>query len=58
MVTILPSHCLATIGEYTHPFMKYTAAMGSSAMIYIPSFIKTGSGTEKLMGGFTDTQTA
>jgi hypothetical protein len=25
--------------------------MGSGAMIYVPSFIKTGSGIQKLMGG-------
>jgi hypothetical protein len=29
--------------------------MGSSAVIYVPSFIKTGSGIQKLMRG--DTQT-
>jgi hypothetical protein len=38
--------------------MKYAAEMGSSAMVYIPNFINTGSGTEKLMGGITDIQTA
>jgi hypothetical protein len=26
-------------------------------MIYVPSFIKTGSEIRKLMGGYTDTQT-
>jgi hypothetical protein len=31
--------------------------MGSGAMIYIPSFIKIGSGIQKLIGGFTDTHT-
>jgi hypothetical protein len=31
--------------------MKYAVEMGSGAMIYIPSFIKIGSGTQKLMGG-------
>jgi hypothetical protein len=31
--------------------MKYAVEMGSSAVIYIPSFIKIGSGTQKLMGG-------
>jgi hypothetical protein len=35
--------------------MKYATEMGSVAMIYIPCFIKTGSGIQKLMGGFTDT---
>jgi hypothetical protein len=30
--------------------------MGSGAMIYVPSFIKAGSGIQKLMGG-GDTQT-
>jgi hypothetical protein len=29
---------------------QYATEMGSSATIYIQSFIKTGSGTEKLMG--------
>jgi hypothetical protein len=34
--------------------------MGSCAMIYmyIPSFIKIGSGTQKLIGGDTQTHTA
>jgi hypothetical protein len=31
--------------------MKYAFAMGSGAMIYIPSFIKIGSGILKLTGG-------
>jgi hypothetical protein len=35
--------------------MKYAAEMGSGAMIHIPSCIKVGSGTQKLMGGFRDT---
>jgi hypothetical protein len=30
--------------------------MGSGAMIYIPSFIKTGSDIQKLIGGYTDPQ--
>jgi hypothetical protein len=38
--------------------MKYAVKMGSGAMIYIPGFIETGSGIQKLVGGFTDTQTA
>jgi hypothetical protein len=40
--------------------MKYAVWMGSNVMIYIPYFIKTGSGIRKLMdrGRFTDTQTA
>jgi hypothetical protein len=32
-------------------FRKYAVEMGSGAMTYIPSFIKIGSGTQKLMGG-------
>jgi hypothetical protein len=28
-------------------FMKYAVEMGSSVMIYIPSFLKTGSGIQK-----------
>jgi hypothetical protein len=31
--------------------MKYAVEMGSGAMIYIPSFIKIGSGIQKLMRG-------
>jgi hypothetical protein len=31
--------------------MKYAVEMGSGAMIYIPSFIKIGSGIQKLIGG-------
>jgi hypothetical protein len=31
--------------------MKYAVEMGSGAMIYIPSFIKIGSGTRKLTRG-------
>jgi hypothetical protein len=40
--------------------MKYAVEMGSGVMIYISTFIKTGSGIQKFMGegGYTDTQTA
>jgi hypothetical protein len=38
--------------------MKYAVEMGSVAMIYIPGFIKTGSGIQKIIGGFADTQRA
>jgi hypothetical protein len=39
--------------------MKYAFEMSSGAMICAPSFIKTGSGIQKSMGGgFTDIQTA
>jgi hypothetical protein len=31
--------------------MKYAVEMGSSVMIYIPSFIKIGSGIKELIGG-------
>jgi hypothetical protein len=31
--------------------MNYVAEMGSGAMIYIPNFIKIGSGIQKLIGG-------
>jgi hypothetical protein len=31
--------------------MKYAVGMGLGAMIYIPSFIKSGSGIQKLIGG-------
>jgi hypothetical protein len=37
--------------------MKYAVEMGSGAMIYIPSFIKIGSGIQKLIVGYIDTQT-
>jgi hypothetical protein len=30
--------------------MEYTIEMGSGGMIYIPSFIKIGSGIQKLVG--------
>jgi hypothetical protein len=35
--------------------MKYSVEMGSGAVIYIPSFTKTGSAIQKLLWG--DTQT-
>jgi hypothetical protein len=41
--------------------MNYAVEMGSGAMIYvyIPCFLRTGSGIQKLIwGGLTDTQTA
>jgi hypothetical protein len=31
--------------------MKYAVQMGSGAMIYIPSFIKIGSGVQRLIEG-------
>jgi hypothetical protein len=31
--------------------MNYAVEMGSRGMIYIPSFIKTGSGIKTLLGG-------
>jgi hypothetical protein len=37
--------------------MKYTVGMSAGVMIYIPSFIKIGSGIQKLIGGYTDSQT-
>jgi hypothetical protein len=36
----------------------YAVEMGSGAMIYIPSFIKIVSAIQKLIGAYTDTQTA
>jgi hypothetical protein len=36
--------------------MKYTVEMGSGAMIYITSFIKIGSGIQKMMWGYTHRQ--
>jgi hypothetical protein len=38
--------------------MMYPDAMDSGAMIYIPSFIKIGPVIQKVIGGYTDTQTA
>jgi hypothetical protein len=34
--------------------MKYAVEMGSGAMIYVPSFIKIGSGVQKFIEGYTD----
>jgi hypothetical protein len=34
--------------------VEYTFEMCSGAMIYIPSFIKIGSGIQKLIGGYKD----
>jgi hypothetical protein len=34
----------------THRLMMYAVEMGSGAVIYIPSFMKTGSGIQKLIG--------
>jgi hypothetical protein len=39
-------------------FMKYAVEMGAGATIYTPSFIKTGSVIQKLMGCDTQTHTA
>jgi hypothetical protein len=36
--------------------MKYAAEMGSGIIIYIPRSMKFGSGIQKIMRGFTDTQ--
>jgi hypothetical protein len=38
--------------------MKYAVEMGSGAIIHTSSFRKIGSGIQKLIGGYTDTQTA
>jgi hypothetical protein len=58
----LPSRCLATIGGYTYRHTDWwegweAVEMGSGTVIYVPSFIKTGSGIHKLIGGI-HTQTA
>jgi hypothetical protein len=37
--------------------MKYAVQMVSGGTVYIPSFIKIGSGVQKIIGGFSDTQT-
>jgi hypothetical protein len=36
--------------------MSYVVEIGPGAMIYIPSFIKIGSGIRKLMGRYTNRQ--
>jgi hypothetical protein len=38
-------------------FFNYAVEMGSGAVIYVPSFIKIGSGIQKLIGGDTQTHT-
>jgi hypothetical protein len=40
-------------------FMKYAVEMGSDAMIFIPNFVKIGSGIQKMIGEdtYADTQT-
>jgi hypothetical protein len=35
--------------------MKRAVEMGSGVMLYIPSFINTGSGIQKVIGGKTHT---
>jgi uncharacterized RmlC-like cupin family protein len=35
--------------DWWEGFMKYAAEMGPGAMIYIPSFVKIGSGIQKLI---------
>jgi hypothetical protein len=37
--------------------VNYAVEMGSGVVIYIPSFIKIGSGVQKLIGGDTQTHT-
>jgi hypothetical protein len=37
--------------------MNYAVEVGSGAVIYIPSFIKIGSGIQKLLGRYADPQT-
>jgi hypothetical protein len=54
------SRCLTTIGIHIHTdwwegFMKYLVEVGSFALIYIPSSIKTGSDIQKFI--LLDTQT-
>jgi hypothetical protein len=55
----LPSRCLATIHEDTYTdndeeFTKYAVEMGSGAMMYITSLIKTGLGIQKLIHRHAD----
>jgi hypothetical protein len=37
--------------------MKYAVEIGSGVMKYIPSFVKTGSDAQKLIGAYKDTYT-
>jgi hypothetical protein len=37
--------------------MEYAVEMGSGVMIYMPSFIKIGSGILKFLGGYRNTPT-
>jgi hypothetical protein len=37
-------------------FFNYTVEMSSGAMIHVPSFIKFGSGIQKLIWGYADRQ--
>jgi hypothetical protein len=60
-LTFLPNRYLAKIDGYVYRhtdwwegFMKYVVEMGSGAVIYIPSFIKNGSGIQEFIGGHTD----
>jgi hypothetical protein len=59
-----PNRYLATIGEYTYRhtglwerFFSKAVEMGSGAVIYVPSFIMSGSGIQKLMGRNIQTDT-
>jgi hypothetical protein len=59
-----PSRYLATIVGYTYRhtdwwegFFNKAVEMSSGAVTYVPSFIKIGSGVQKLIGGYTDTHT-
>jgi hypothetical protein len=36
--------------------MKYALEMGSVLMVYMPNFIKVGSGIQKSIRGYTETQ--
>jgi hypothetical protein len=65
-VTFLPSCFLSTIRGYTYRntdwwegFFNYSVEMGSAAVIYeyVPSFIKIGSGVQRLIRGDTHTHT-
>jgi hypothetical protein len=58
-VTFLSSRFLATLGDYTYirlDWWEYAADMSLGDMIYIPTFINTGSAFQKLMVGHTDRQ--
>jgi hypothetical protein len=51
-IAFLSSRCLATIGDYTYihtDWWEYAVDKDLGAMVYIPTFINTGSDFQKVM---------